>query len=170
METRTQTNATAAAYMREHRAAWRGAGFAPMSAMVYESDRPKIVAFADVTKYETLLALVIEGDSEAIDLAATRNVPKMPTYDMVTDVLERSEKMSETTGLKRSATEVNALLLAVRRYMAKFNKVKGAWDEDMANDLLRAKYVCYGNLAVSTFKLADAVSHSSPLVGEDGDD
>ena len=156
--------------MREHRAAWRSGGFAPMSSMVHEDDKPKMAAFADVTKFEKLLSMINQDDEDAIDLAATRNTPRLPTFDMVEDVRDLAEKMllvKETNGI---ATQVKSLLNTVKNYSTKARQFKQASEADELDDKDRALAVVYGNLTVSTFKLAEALARFSPRLGEVNED
>lgn len=166
MKTETQTRADAAAYMREHRHAWRASGFAPMSSMVHEDDKPKLAAFADVTKFEKLLSLINAGDAEAIDLAATRNTPRLPTFDMVEDVKDLAEKQLLLNTTKGSAAHAQSLLGTVKNYSGKARQHKAVSEADEMDDKARALAVVYGNLTVATFKLADALARFSPNLGE----
>ena len=169
MKTETQTRADAAAYMREHRQAWRASGFAPMSSMVHEDDKPKLAAFADVTKFEKLLSLINADDAEAIDLAATRNTPRLPTFDMVEDVKDLAEKQLLLNTTKGSAAHAQSLLGTVKNYSSKARKHKAASEADEMDDKSHALAVVYGNLTVATFKLADALARFSPNLGEVSD-
>lgn len=166
VKTHTQSSADAAEYMRQHRAAWRSAGFAPMSSMVHEDDKPKLAAYADLTKFEKMLSLVNADDEDAIDLAATRNMPRLPTFDMVEDVRDMAEKQLMLKPSKTAATQAQALLAAVKKYSAKSRNFKQAADADELDDKSRALAVVYSNLTSATFKLADALVRYSPNLGE----
>lgn len=167
MKTQTQSKAEAAAYMREHRAAWRSAGFAPMSSMVHDDDKPKLAAFADITKFEKLLSLINADDPDAIDLAATRNTPRLPTFDMVEDVRDLAEKQMLLKETKGIATQAQSLLSTVKTYSTKARQYRHTVDADeLVDDKARALAVVYGNLTVSTFRLAEALLRFSPRLGE----
>jgi len=169
MKTQTQFKADAAAYMREHRAAWRSSGFAPMSSMVHEDDKAKLTAFSDITKFEKLLSLVNAEDQDALDLAATRNTPRLPTFDMVEDVKELAERQLMLKPTKGAATQAQSLLGSVKNYSAKARQYKQASLADELDDKARALAVIYSNLTVSTFKLAEALVMNSPNLGDNHD-
>ena len=166
MKTMTQSKADAAAYMREHRAAWRAAGFAPMSSMVHDDDKPKMSAFADVTKFEKLLSLVNKDDEDAIELAATRNTPRLPTFDMVEDVKDLAERQMLLKATRNAAEQAQSLLNTVKNYSNKARNFKKASEADELDDKSRALSVVYGNLTVATFRLAEALVKYSPHLGE----
>jgi len=169
METRTTKAAEAAAYMREHRAAWRAAGFATMSSMVHEDDKPKLSAYSDLTKFEKLLSLVNADDDEAIDLAATRNTPKLPTFDMVEEVRDLADKLSKVGKSKGNADMAQSLMRSVRNYGEKHRTHLAASKADEMDDKSRALAVIYGNLAVATYRLANAIVRYSPHLGDSND-
>ena len=111
-----------------------------------------------------------DNGEDAIDLAATRNTPRLPTFDMVEDVRDLAEKMllvKETNGI---ATQVKSLLNTVKNYSTKARQFKQASEADELDDKDRALAVVYGNLTVSTFKLAEALARFSPRLGEVNED
>ena len=166
MQTKTQERSVAAAYMREHRAAWRSAGFSPVSSMAHEDDKAKLTAFADVTKFEKMLSLVNADDPDAIDLAATRNSPRLPTFDMVEDVKEKAEKLSMLKTSKGRANQAQSLLVAVRNYGTKHRDQLAVSRTDELDDKAKALSVIYANLATATYRLAEAMVKYSPDLGE----
>lgn len=167
MDTETQKRAYAAAYMKEHRAAWRSSGFTPVSSMVHREDKAKLAAYSEMIKFEKLLSLVNADKAEAVDLAATRNTPKLPTYDMVQEI----EGMIERPGTApRAAEQIKALLSGLGAHSKKHRKYRLLADDDPLDDESKAKAVIYGNLAKATYKLAYALAKYSPNLGESAED
>jgi hypothetical protein len=156
METDTERRASAAGYMREHRAAWRSAGFKPSQMMLHEADRKKVTAYMELVKYERLLTLVKGKDEEAVDLAATRNTPKLPPYDIVEDFRAKLENVDND-----AARSANQLFGAVRHYSKLYREHKAASNLDEFDDEKAALAVVYGNLASAAFKLAKATVESA---------
>lgn len=156
LETDTERKASAAEYMREHRAAWAAVGFKPSQVMLHKADRKKVTAYAELVKYERLLTLVKGNDEEAIDLAATRNTPKLPPYDVVEDFRERLANVDNDGA--RSASQMFG---AVRQYSKLHREHRAASNADEFDDQKAALAVVYGNLASAAFKVAKATVESA---------
>tara|TARA_R110000764_G_C11000878_1_gene382188 strand:- start:1407 stop:1919 length:513 start_codon:yes stop_codon:yes gene_type:complete len=166
LKTKTQSAAASASYMREHRIAWREAGFASVTSMAHEKDTLRIRAHVNIIKFERLLSLIEDGDTTAISLTFSRNTPKMPPFDVMKD-LEARVNIQANAG-KAGAMEANKLIPAIAKYSKKAVAGRIALEDDFNNDALRARNVVYGNLAVATYKLAEALL-ASPMVGDDDD-
>ena len=155
LKTKTQSAAASASYMREHRIAWREAGFASVTSMAHEKDTLRIRAHVNIIKFERLLSLIEDGDTTAISLTFSRNTPKMPPFDVMKDLEAR-------VNIQANAGKAGA------KYSKKAVAGRIALEDDFNNDALRARNVVYGNLAVATYKLAEALL-ASPMVGDDDD-
>lgn len=154
---KTARKAMVAAAMSNLREAWKDADFYPVSTMAHAKDKQKITAYANLTRFERLLELVKDQhDDYAIELAATRNTPRLPTYDMVDTVKEKLEQDTLSEGIKN---QVKALLGSVNTYSKKYRIHKAAADEDKLNDDMKALSVIYANMAVAAFKLAEALAN-----------
>jgi prophage DNA circulation protein len=162
--------ALSAEYMRRHRAAWKEGGFAPISIMVHDDDRVKMAAYGEVTKFEKMLELIKAGDEEGIYLASTRNAQKLPAFDLVEEVKALIDSQLELPETRHTATHASALLSSVKNYATKARQNRMASELDPMDDMARALAVVYSNLAVAVFKLADALAHYAPQLGEDRDE
>ena len=164
IETKTQGNARAASYMREHRAAWRSAGFSGTTNMAHELDIMKVQAFTNLTKFERLLSLVNSGDEGSIRLATSRNSPKLPNVGVMQALEDRIEKLVESD--YAPAIEAHRLVAAIRGYGRKSVAGRIALEDAVMNDELRARTIVYANLANATFQMAEALISYSPDLGE----
>lgn len=155
-KTSTEVNARAANYMREHRRAWKEAGFPQVSMMVHEEDKDMLLSFSAMLKYERLLKKVEAGDSQAIELAVGRKVNKMPGFEDVLDVEAKIEKAENEV----NKTQASLLLKAAGNYLKKYRAHKVLADDDDMDDVARAKSVVYGNLVNVTVQYASALINS----------
>tara|TARA_R110000851_G_scaffold325604_1_gene493693 strand:+ start:10210 stop:10710 length:501 start_codon:yes stop_codon:yes gene_type:complete len=164
MLTKTQTNATAAAYMREHRLAWKEAGFSGITNMAHENDAARVQSYTTLLKFERLLMLVNAGDEEAIKLAISRNTPKMPMFDEMKTLEDRVAAAIKNG--KTGATEAKGMLAAVHKYAKKASMYRAVVDDDYTNLAAKAHSLIYSNLAGAAYKMVAALL-SSPDLGED---
>lgn len=162
MLTDTERRATNAQYMREHRQAWADAGFKPRQLMIHNLDREKVTAYADIIKYERMLKLINSNDKAAIEVAATRNIAKLPTYDVVEDFKTKVNNLNQNANAKAALT----MFQAVQTYGKLHREHLAAARADEFDDAQAALAVAYGNLAHASYRLAKA--YVSEVLEEQG--
>lgn len=149
----TDRRGAAAYYVTKMRQAWASCGYKQTTLMVHENDKAQVSALADVIKFERLLKLVEANDGTAIELAASRNAAKLPTYDAVADLEGDLEGVMD----KRVAADVNAWLKAVSTHSKDASAYKRVSAMDELDDVAKAKAVIYSHLAAAAVRMADAL-------------
>jgi hypothetical protein len=78
---------------KEHRDRWKQLGYRSVTLLAHDNDRYIVLAFAEVMKYERTLRAVKRGDQAVIDFLVGRNYPRRHDNTVVTELVERVEKL-----------------------------------------------------------------------------
>lgn len=143
--------------MRAYRAAWAGCDYKATSVMAHAADRQKVIAMADLIRYERLLRDVEAAKPEEVDLAVSRNKQGMPSYERVEQCQENLNTVRDLGTHANVVSQAMALLGQVKTYTQHFNKWRVASAADEFDDIAYAKTVVYSHLVDASLRLAEGL-------------
>ena len=140
MKQDAETRAIAAEYMANLRARWKEVGYRSITSLVHEDDRAWVSADLDLIRFERMLRDIDAEDDDVIDLACTRNIPRLP----MPDELEELKEWAESEGDR--GREAKVALKALGTTMKLYKTQQALANADELNDIALAKTIVYGNM------------------------